>query len=66
MNNLTEETLIKAEIINIYWERINLFIDVQINPIKNFDTNVPLDFYALNGKRAAKAKFQAEKISDNI
>lgn len=66
LNNLTEETLIKAEIINIYWERINLFIDVQINPIKNFDTNVPLDFYALNGKRAAKAKFQAEKISDDI
>lgn len=66
MNNLVDQALIDAEIINIYWERINLYIDVEIHAGKDFDKHIPVDFYALNGKRFAKAKFETERISDNV
>lgn len=66
MNNLVNQALIDAEIINIFWERINLYIDVKINKGKNFDNQIPIDFYALNGNRFAKAKFDVNKISDTV
>ena len=61
-----DAALIDAEIINIYWERVNLYIDVKINKRKNFDNQIPIDFYALNGNRFAKAKFDTDKISDTV
>ena len=66
MNNLLDKNLLYAEVINISWERINLYIDVELKYNEGFEENGPLDFYAVNEKFEAKAKFQATKISNNI
>ncbi|MDE5995427.1 MAG: CDP-glycerol glycerophosphotransferase family protein, partial [Eubacterium sp.] len=64
MNNLLDKNLIYAEVVDINWERINLYIDVKIKFNEEFDKSEPLKFYAVNGKFEAKAKFQATQISD--
>ena len=45
-----DQALIDAEIINIYWERINLYIDVEIHAGKDFDKHIPVDFMLLTAK----------------
>ena len=66
MNNLLDKNLIYAEVVGIHWERINLYIDVEIKFNEGFDESTPLSFYAVNGKLEAKAEFQVTQISENI
>ncbi|MCQ2470580.1 MAG: CDP-glycerol glycerophosphotransferase family protein [Clostridia bacterium] len=62
MNYLLEEKLIKANVINISWERVNLYIDVKVEFTANSSRNIPLSFYAVNQRFAAKAKFKVVEI----
>lgn len=66
VNNLINQKLISAEVIDISWERINLYIDVEIEYNYAFDNSIQLEFYAVNENHSAKAKFEAEKRSENI
>ena len=67
MNYLLNEKLLKATVINIEWERVNLYIDVKIEFSANSAQDVPLSFYAVNTRFAAKAKFTVLDISeDNV
>ena len=62
MNYLLDEKLIKANVVNISWERINLYIDVKVEFSANSSGNIPLSFYAVNQRYAAKAKFEVLEI----
>ena len=44
LNNLIDENLLKAEITDIYWDRILLNINVKINVSSKLNSNQPLDF----------------------
>lgn len=66
VTNLIDQKLIYAEVVDINWERINLYIDIKVKYNNTFDKNFPLDFYAVNEMLFAKAKFKAEQISENI
>ena len=58
MNLLGDKNILKASVINIYWERINLYIDVKVEVIdKAYDTK-NLDFYLVNGLYYSKAHFE--------
>ncbi len=58
MNLLGDKNILKASVINIYWERINLFIDVKIEKLDNSYDTQKLDFYLVNGLRYSKAHFE--------
>lgn len=62
VNYLLDEKLIKANVVNISWERINLYIDVKVEFSANSSGNIPLSFYAVNQRYAAKAKFEVLEI----
>lgn len=67
MNYLLDEKLVKATVVNIEWERVNLYIDVKIDFSANSAQNIPLSFYAVNKRFAAKGKFKVIDISeDNV
>ncbi|MBS4900037.1 MAG: CDP-glycerol glycerophosphotransferase family protein [Clostridiales bacterium] len=64
LNNLIDENLLKAEITDIYWDRILLNINVKINVSSKLNSNQPLDFYLVNSYYCARAKFESKKIND--
>ena len=64
VNNLLNQKLISAEIVDISWERVNLYIDIKINYGNGFDSTTPLLFYAIDESDSAKAKFEAERLSE--
>lgn len=67
MNYLLDEKLLKATVVNIEWERVNLYIDVKIEFSANSAQDIPLSFYAVNKRFAAKAKFKViETSEDNV
>lgn len=66
MNNLMDQKRISAEVVGVSWERINLYIDVKIEYDEPFNNSIPLAFYAVDENDSAKAKFEAEKCTENI
>ena len=66
MNDLINQKLFFAEVVDVNWERINLYIDIKIKYNHSFDKNIPLDFYAVNENDFAKAKFKTEKLSNEL
>lgn len=58
MNLILNQHLVSAKIVDIFWERINLYIDLEIEFSQNADKEIPLDFYAVNENFLAKAKFK--------
>ncbi len=58
MNLLGDKNILKATVINIYWERINLYVDVKVEVFdKTYETE-KLDFYLVNGLYYSKAHFE--------
>ena len=58
MNLLGDKNILKASVINIYWERINLYIDVKVEVIDEAYDTENLDFYLVNGLYYSKAHFE--------
>ena len=55
MNNICEQKHITATVKNIKWERINLYIDVEVSYNDAEYNGKPLDFYLVNN--AGKQSF---------
>jgi len=58
LNLLGDKNILKASVINIYWERINLYIDVKVEVIDEAYDTKNLDFYLVNGLYYSKAHFE--------
>ena len=58
MNLLGYKNILKATVINVYWERINLYIDVKVDVIDDSYDTQKLDFYLVNGLYYSKAHFE--------
>ena len=66
MNNICEQKHITATVKNIKWERINLYIDVEVSYNDAEYNGKPLDFYLVNNKFISKGHFKTELISENV
>lgn len=64
--DVTHRNSVKATVVGISWERIHLYLDVKVEFAADASKDVPLDFYAVNGKFAAKVHFDTQKVSDDI
>jgi CDP-ribitol ribitolphosphotransferase len=64
LNLISDQNLLSVKVVDISWERINLYIDIKIDFSENVDKNIPLDFYAVNGKFLAKAKFKVSILEN--
>ena len=64
MKSVIPDNLVKATVVDINWERINLYIDIRIEFCSGSDKETPLDFYAVNAKFQAKAKFDYKILED--
>lgn len=58
LNLLGDKNIVKATVTNIYWERINLYIDVKVDVLDNSYDTSKLDFYLVNGLYYSKAHFE--------
>ncbi len=66
MNLLGDKNILKASVINIYWERINLYIDVKVEVIDEAYDTKNLDFYLVNGLYYSKAHFEVISNENGI
>lgn len=66
MVNCTNESLVKATVCAIAWERVTVFLDVKVEFSPQADRSKPLTFYAVNGAYLAKAQFTQEILSGEI
>ena len=64
MNHSENKNAVIAKVVNIYWERVNLYIDVKTEFADEVIDN--LDFYAVNRNYEPKAKFTVINKEDNI
>ncbi|MCD7723220.1 MAG: CDP-glycerol glycerophosphotransferase family protein [Clostridiales bacterium] len=62
MENLLDEKLISAKITKIYWERINLYMVVQVTASENYSIPEDLQFYAVAKNNAPKAVFEKKEL----
>lgn len=66
MNLLGDKNILKASVINIYWERINLYIDVKVEVIDEAYDTKNLDFYLVNGLYYSKAHFEVISNENSV
>lgn len=60
MKNCINEKIIRARVTDISWERVTVHLKVEID-FFSIEKEVPLFFYAVNGRNRAKAMFQADR-----
>lgn len=66
MISRVHEKLLTATVVSIRWERIFLYIDVKIDAAEGFNSDIPLEFFAVNGLYQARARFSYTVSDDNI
>ena len=64
MNHLERKNAVTAKVVNIYWERVNLYIDVKTEFAGEIIDN--LDFFAVNRNYEPKAKFTVINKENNV
>ena len=64
MNHLERKNDVTAKVVNIYWERVNLYIDVKTEFAGEIIDN--LDFFAVNRNYEPKAKFTVINKENNV
>ena len=60
MINRTQERLLTVTVRSIYWERVNLYLKIDVTAHEGTVFPDELDFYLVNEKHEAKARFKAE------
>lgn len=66
MNLLTNKNILKATVVDINWERINLYIDVKVDIMDDSYDTSELDFYLVNGLYYSKAHFEVVSIENGV
>ena len=66
LENLSAEKHLTASVINVQWERINLYIDVKIEHNDEAFKGKKLDFYLVNNKLISKAHFRCRELGDGV
>jgi CDP-ribitol ribitolphosphotransferase len=65
MENLMDQQLITATIVDMKWERITVQLDVKLDMRADIQLD-DLDFYLVNNAYKARGFFKIEKLEDNV
>lgn len=64
LKHTSDEKHLIASVVNIHWERINLYLDIKIDYLDESYREKELDFYLVNNKLISKAHFRCENKGD--
>ena len=65
MNHLESTGVFRAFVKNIYWERVHLFLEIDLDFKENISEDIPIEFYGVNALGQARIKFDIIEHSDN-